>query len=291
MNIEDMCFGFIGLGLIGGSVAKAIRCKFPNARIIVYNRTFSTAEAAKQDGVADIICQDVDEAFSICDYIFLCMPVSFNAQYLERLAPIIKDSCILTDVGSSKTDIHEHVAQLGLEASFIGGHPMAGSDKTGYLHASEHLLEQAYYFITPTSQSDAGQIENYRQLVQALGAIPLILDFKRHDYMTAAISHVPHLIASSLAHLASQLDTDGMLKQIAAGGFRDTTRIAASSPDMWQQICLTNSENVCEILDSYIALLHSVREMISNHAGDDIYHFLKEARAYRSSFPDNHTGN
>lgn len=287
MNIEDSCFGFVGLGLIGGSIAKTIRRIYPNATIMAYNRTFAVAEAAKAEGVADIICREVDEHFAGCDYIFLCMPVSYNAQYLSTLAPLVKKSCILTDVGSSKTDIHEHVRRLGLEGQFIGGHPMAGSDKTGYEYATNHMIEGAYYIITPTKQSDKHAVEDYRRLVQSLGARPLILDYQEHDYMTAAISHVPHLAASALAHLARDLDTEGTMGDIAAGGFRDTTRIAASSPTMWQQICLTNSENVCKVLDSYIETLQSVRDMVHTHASADIYRFLEEAREYRSSLPEN----
>ena len=290
MNIDNGCFGFVGLGLIGGSIAKAIRRVYPSATIIAYNRTFTVAQKAQAEGIADIICQEVDETFSDCDYIFLCMPVSYNVQYLRRLAPLVKQSCILTDVGSSKSDIHEHVKRLGLETQFIGGHPMAGSDKTGYGHATSHLIDGAYYIITPTEQSNRQSVENYQKLVSSLGACPMVLDCHKHDYMTAAISHVPHLAASALACLARDLDTDGIMGEIAAGGFRDTTRIAASSPTMWQQICLTNSENICKVLDSYIELLQSIRAMVHAKSDESIFRFLDEARQYRCSLPENKTG-
>lgn len=284
MNIKDTCFGFVGLGLIGGSIARTIKRVSPDARIIVYNRTYSAAQQALSDGIADIICHNVDETFAQCDYIFLCMPVSFNVQYLGILAPIIKDSCIITDVGSVKTDIHNHVRLLGLEKSFIGGHPMAGSDKTGYEHASEHLLDDAHYIITPTCMSAPERIKEYEKLVRMLGAIPIIMDYKTHDYAAAAISHIPHLTASGLIHLIMDSgEKADIMRTIASSGLRDTTRIASGSPAMWQQICLTNKEQVSYLLNQYIDILSGLRNMIDNSDSNGIYKYLEEAKNYRDS--------
>ena len=145
----DHTFGFIGFGLIGGSIAKGIRRSMPNARIMAYMRTRSKLEQAKKDGIVDVILDGVDQTLSLCDIIFLCTPVEYNAQYLASIRPFLKPGAILTDVGSTKTNIHEVVTRLGIEDCFIGGHPMAGSEKTGYEHATDHLLENAYYIITP----------------------------------------------------------------------------------------------------------------------------------------------
>lgn len=284
MNMNNTCFGFVGLGLIGGSIAKTIKRLYPESKIIAYNRTHSVLELAKAEGVVDIACEKVDERFTECDYIFLCMPVSFNVEYLTTLSPIIKEGCIITDVGSVKTDIHKHVTKLGLEKCFIGGHPMAGSDKTGYEHATDHLIENAYYIITPTSQVSKEAVDNYYNMVKHLGAIPMILDCNDHDYAAAAVSHVPHVIAYSLVNLVKNSDNPQQtMKHIAAGGFKDMTRIASSSPIMWQHICMTNSNHVCKVLDDFIAILNQAREQIANHKEEEIYQFFDEAMQYRSN--------
>lgn len=283
MNIEQTCFGFIGLGLIGGSIAKTIKRLYPSASVVAYNRTYSVLEQAKSDQVADVICEQVDERFSSCDYIFLCMPVSYNAQYLALLSGLIKPGCILTDVGSVKTDIHRHVKQLGLEASFIGGHPMAGSDKTGYEHATDHLIENAYYILTPASNVPDRAVREYYELVQALGAVPMILDYEEHDYFTACVSHMPHVLASGLVHLIKNSDNQAhTMRTIAAGGFKDMTRIASGSAVMWQQICLTNSENICKVLRAFIDTLTQAETLIASHDSEKIYQFFDEAAQYRS---------
>lgn len=288
MNIKNSCFGFVGLGLIGGSIAKTIKRLYPQAKTIAYNRTQSILELAVSEGIIDIGCETIDERFSQCDFIFLCMPVSFNVEMLSCLSSIAKPDCILTDVGSVKSDIHRHVKELGLENRFIGGHPMAGSDKTGYEHSSDHLIENAYYVITPTSVSNQNQIDDYYDLVKSLGALPIILDYQEHDYMTAAVSHVPHVIAAGLVHLIMNSDNPSQtMKTIAAGGFKDMTRIASSSPVMWQQICLTNKDNICQVLDDYITLLTEAKDMIIEANPDDLYSFFDEAGQYRSSLSSN----
>ena len=236
--------GFIGLGLIGGSIARAVRHFYPDAEIIAYSRTRASVEQAVADGVVDRIPDGVGEDFADCDYIFLCAPVSSNAKYLEQLKPLIHSSCIITDVGSTKTDIHEKVTELGMEENFIGGHPMAGSEKTGYANSKRILIENAYYMITPTGKNPDGAVDRYRNFVASLKALPLVVDYRTHDYVTAGISHLPHIIASSLVNLVKDSDTEnGLMKLVAAGGFKDITRIASSSPEMWEQICMTNRKN------------------------------------------------
>ena len=145
--------GFIGLGLIGGSIARRIKQVHPDTIIMAYMRTRSTLEEAKADGIVDIILDGVDETLSACDMIILCTPVSFNESYLKAIRPFIKPGCIVTDVGSTKTAIHETVIALDMEDCFVGGHPMAGSERTGYACSKASLLENAYYVITPTSKT------------------------------------------------------------------------------------------------------------------------------------------
>ena len=192
-----MKIGFIGLGLIGGSIARAVRYFYPDTEIIAHSRTRASVEQAVADGVISRVIDQIDEDFSDCTYIFLCAPVSSNAKYLEQLKPLIGPGCIITDVGSTKTDIHEKVTDLDMEANFIGGHPMAGSEKTGYANSKRILIENAYYMITPTEKTPREAVETYRDFVASLKALPLVVDYRTHDYVTAGISHLPHIIASS----------------------------------------------------------------------------------------------
>lgn len=283
--MEKLHIGFIGLGLIGGSIARALRENISEIKITAYDVNAATLAAAAKDGVIDQAADRIDECFSDCSYLFLCAPVQKNDANLEAVKKIISPSCTLTDVGSVKTNIHEHIAQAGLEAQFIGGHPMAGSERFGYANSKARLLENAYYILTPTGQTDPDRLSSYRILVETMGAIPLVLDYRQHDYVTAGISHLPHVIAASLVNLVRDSDNeDGIMKLVAAGGFKDITRIASSSSAMWQQICLTNTENISRLLDSYIASLSRIKEQIDTRQEDAIYQLFDSARIYRDSF-------
>lgn len=283
--MNTLTCGFIGLGLIGGSIAKAIRRHLPDARLIAYDIHKESLHLAAREQVIDQICPAVDDSFGNCDYIFLCAPVSRNAENLLALKPHLSPGTILTDVGSVKTGIHRQIEELQLQKQFIGGHPMAGSERFGYQNAKASLLENAYYILTPSAEVSAEKVEKYRALVESIGAIPLILSYEEHDYVTAAISHLPHVIAASLVNLVKNSDSeDGVMKMIAAGGFKDITRIASSSPEMWQQICLTNADNIAKLLRTYIQYLGVIAGDIDDHKQDSLYHFFDTARNYRESF-------
>ncbi len=283
MQVNEV--GFIGLGLIGGSIAKSIKANIKGVKITAYDIHEETLKTAVQEGIVDIAADKIDVRFSNCDYIFLCAPVQKNDNNLMYLKSIISENCIITDVGSVKTDIHHHVIEMGLEDFFIGGHPMAGSERFGYINSKAKLLENIYYILTPTSKTSEDKLNNYKELVNAMGAIPLILDYEQHDFFTAGISHLPHVIAASLVNLVRDNDSkEGIMKLIAAGGFKDITRIASSSATMWQQICLTNTENIKDLLDKYIASLTNIRSDLEKRDADKLYSLFDEARIYRESF-------
>ncbi|MCQ2540141.1 MAG: prephenate dehydrogenase [Acetatifactor sp.] len=277
--------GFIGLGLIGGSIAKAIRSAHPEYEIIAYDVNTETLRLAKEDGVADRVLLEINEEFHNCDMIFLCAPVQKNDENLLLVKRYMKEGCLLTDVGSVKTTIHEAIHAAGLDHCFIGGHPMAGSERTGYINSKAKLLENAYYILTPTDAVSEDMVEKYRELVTDMNALPIILDYAKHDYITAAISHLPHVIAASLVNLVKDSDSeDGVMKMVAAGGFKDITRIASSSATMWQQICLTNTENISTLLNSYIESLQKFKDQIDTHQSEALYNTFDSAREYRDSF-------
>ncbi len=283
--------GFIGLGLIGGSIAKALKAYDSSIKIIAYDINEQSLALAKADGIADLTLSTIDASFSACDYIFLCAPVSHNDENLSKLKELISPDCILTDVGSVKATTHKHVTEMGLNSQFIGGHPMAGSERIGYQNSKASLLQNAYYILTPTAEVPSEKLEGYRSLVQKMGAIPLVLSHEQHDFVTAGISHLPHVIASSLVNLVRDTDSeDGIMKMIAAGGFKDITRIASSSPVMWQQICLTNGENISRLLQNYIDALMQAKAALDTKDADTLYDFFDSARTYRESFVNASSG-
>lgn len=282
---DDFTCGFIGLGLIGGSIARAIRKFYPKSRLIAYDINQEALKTAVSDAVIDLPLSSISREFSDCDYIFLCAPVSENDNNLLEIKKYISPACLLTDVGSVKTDIHKHIENAGLDNQFIGGHPMAGSERTGYINSKALLLENTYYILTPCKNVSEETISGFRDLIASLGAIPMVLTCKQHDFVTAAVSHLPHVVAASLVNLIRQSDSEeGIMKLIAAGGFKDITRIASSSPVMWQQICLTNKENISELLDRYIEALKQIKEAIDASKAEQLYQFFDEARSYRDSF-------
>lgn len=289
--MNDEVIAFIGLGLIGGSIARGIKREAPDTKIMAYMRTRSRLDKAREDGIVDVILDGIGKELSECDFIFLCTPVEYNAEYLSKIQPFLKPGAIVTDVGSTKTDIHEAVIRLGMESWFVGGHPMAGSEKTGYENSTDHLLENAYYIITPTAQTTKEQTNRLVHIAEIIGSIPIVLDYHEHDFVTAAISHLPHIVASSLVNLVKDSDNQqGLMKRLAAGGFKDITRIASSSPEMWEQICMTNHKNLSLILERYIASLNLILGELNKKNGSYINQLFETSRDYRNSFSEKATG-
>ena len=290
MNTSTLCIGFIGLGLIGGSIAKSIRRIFPDAEILGFDVDQNALTQALSEKTLTKAVTSI-ESMENCDYIFLCAPVHYNIAYLPILKSIMKEECILTDVGSVKNDIYTAIHEQNLDDYFIGGHPMIGSERSGYDAANDRLIENAYYFVTPSETVSQAKIEEFRTFLEDLGAIPIIYSPERHDEITAYISHIPHVITSALVNLvASKEDENGMLRQLAAGGFKDITRIASSNPVVWEHILLSNPHNITDGLKSFIKELEDMISYIENNNSREIFKFFESAKDYRNSVPDQATG-
>lgn len=286
----NFSIGFIGLGLIGGSIAKSIRRIFLDSEILGFDVDQTALSLALKERTLTKTVTAI-EAMGDCDYIFLCAPVHYNIAYLPILKRIIKDTCILTDVGSVKSDIYSAIHENHLDDYFIGGHPMVGSERSGYDASYDRLIENAYYFITPSACVEQKKVDDFRTFIEDLGAIPIIYSPERHDEIAAYISHIPHVIASSLVNLvASKEDDNGMLKQLAAGGFKDITRIASSNPVVWEHILLSNPDNVIAGLRTFIEELEKIIADIQKENARGIYSFFDSAKNYRNSVPEHATG-
>lgn len=286
MTVTPKKIGFIGLGHIGGSVAKTIHRIYPDIPLIAYDTCAKTLAAALEEGVITEACDGVTDAFADCEYIYLCAPVLNNDEYVKKLSGLLHANMLLTDVGSVKNRIHENIQLYPeLEKHFIGGHPMCGTEHTGYENSTPYMLENAYYVLTPTPTVSHSKVMEFETFIKSIGAIPLILDYKKHDFSVGSISHLPTVIACTLVNLVKNLDDDSeTLRTIAAGGFRDITRVASSDPCMWENICIANKDQILDLIDAYVDAIQKTRDTIEGGDETEIRDFFSSAKEYRDSF-------
>lgn len=274
----------IGLGLIGGSLAKAMREKLEMRDITAVDRDSSALGLALEQGVIGKGLVTPDETVYGSDIIFICTPVGQIPAYIDELAPKVKDTCIITDAGSTKGAIISHVERLPHSFRFVGGHPMAGTEKSGYQNSLPHLFENAYYILTPARGASGESVKTLSSLVEAIGAIPVVMTAEEHDMAVAGISHLPHVAAAALVNTVRDIDNDtGRLQTLSAGGFRDITRIASSSPGMWENIALSNRDHLLEVLKQMEQKLSDFVRYLENGDSGKIYDFFDSARQFRDS--------
>lgn len=291
-----MNIGIIGLGLLGGSLAKAFKkANAANSYIIASDPDITTLSKAKEEGIVDQCAAGIDVSFSSCAVIFICTPVAHIAGVVKALIPYISKDCILTDVGSTKHKVIEETNAIltkhNSPAYFVGGHPMAGSENSGYAFSKAHLFQNAYYILTPLGNTPDFIVFILNKLIERIGAIPLVLSPTYHDFATASVSHVPHVIAAGLVHLIKDSDGDNnYLHTLAAGGFKDITRIASSNPGLWHDICFSNKEQILKMLKRYRAILDQATQSIENEDNEWIYNYFKDAKIYRDTFASHTPG-
>lgn len=283
-TLELKHFGFIGFGLIGGSVAHAIRELYPEAEIMAYNyyetRPHPRLNMALADGVLSRVTIDLAD-FSRCDAIFLCAPVKTNISYLKKLLPHLSPDCMLTDVGSVKGDIVAAIQETGIAEQFIGGHPMTGSEQIGYEFASSKFFINKYYILTPMENTRQEYIDWMKQFIHKIGSYCMLLEPAKHDAVVAGISHVPHVISASLVNAVAALDNDNTYGLLAAGGFHSVTRISSSSPEMWQNICEANKTEILAFLEQFMEQISNFRDKIEQQDSDALLQLFANAKAYR----------
>ncbi len=280
----------IGLGLIGGSLARAITERTGISDITAVTTGEHTIEEALNDGTIKQGFTCLNEYVYDSDIIFLCTPIKQCMEYLEKLQYRVGPETLITDVCSTKAGIINYVEGLTKHISFIGGHPMAGSEKTGYRASSAHLFENAFYILTPCKFSNDKHMSMLKSLVSQIGGIPVELSAEVHDKVTAGVSHVPHIVASALVNLIRNHPEAEKMHMLAAGGFRDITRIASADPALWESIVTSNKEYVAEALEVYIKNLEEILGIIRNEKKDKIFDFFDSAKSYRDSFRDNLKG-
>lgn len=259
----------IGVGLIGGSLGMAAKRFGLARRVVGYGRNLANLEDAIRLEAIDAIADSARECVIDADIVFVCTPVRTVAVSLKEIADELKEGAIVTDVGSTKRVIVEQAAAIIPEGRhFIGGHPMAGTEQSGVIHAFPELFQSATYVLTPQEDTDLLALSKLSSFVDGIGACCEVMNPLDHDKSVAAISHLPHIIASSLLEVAKQSNRDtGKSFRLAAGSFRDLTRIADSPPEIWRDICLTNADTICDEIDELTVWLNRFKSALA--AGDE----------------------
>ncbi|RDW19067.1 prephenate dehydrogenase [Oceanobacillus arenosus] len=281
-----------GLGLIGGSLAKGMMRSEDNY-IIGYDVNQDSLEFARLNGIVHRTTTFFPEAIEDADIVILAAPISESIQLIGVLNELpLKKEMIVSDVASVKSSIIKAASTLTNEKiCFIGGHPMAGSHKRGISAAKAHLFENAIYVLTPSIRSTDKKVETLKNVLQYTKSKFVILSPDEHDEMTGVVSHFPHLIASSLVHQARKWeDTHTFLPNLAAGGFRDITRIASSNPEMWQDIFYHNREKMSVLLEEWIHEMIDLKGLVDNNKKNDMILYLKNAKHYRDGLPSKEKG-
>lgn len=277
----------VGLGLIGGSLAKALRRTNPDFYIVAVDVNEADLEKAMAQGVIDHKTCELDHIAIGSDLIFLCTPIDTIKDLLKALSSRVKSGTIITDTASVKGKIMDLAKDLLPDhVHFIGGHPMSGTEQSGYDASIAHLFENAYYMLTPQEKVSKEELDTLTQLVASTGALPLIISAKDHDEKVGAVSHLPHAAAAALVNTVQRLDgEDHLASRLAAGGFKDITRIASSNPKMWSQISLANKGQLLGLVKSLIKDLSSFCHVLSQDDQLGLEDFFSRAKAYRDDVP------
>jgi prephenate dehydrogenase len=282
----------IGVGLIGGSLGAALRALEEPPRVVGVMRSAEGRAWALENGVLDdaLAPEDALAGDLLCaggaDLVVVATPVEAAMGWLEALGETGYDG-LVTDVASTKAGVQAAADRhLGPNAVFIGGHPMAGSERTGVQASNPELFRDAYYVLTPSADTPAEDYRRLHSLVSALGARVIAVDPDEHDEAVAAISHVPHVAASALTNLAAERAGAGHdVLRLAAGGFKDMTRIAAGSPELWTGICLDNREAVVRGLEQYTAQIVEFSSMLREGDAERMRAWLERAAEVRGALP------
>jgi prephenate dehydrogenase len=276
----------IGVGLLGGSLALAIRRRQLAARVLACVRSEGALAQCKKLQIADLVTQDLKEAVQGAELVVLCTPLSQMAGVADRMRPFLKSGAIVTDVGSVKGSVVRELEPLARQAGaeFVGSHPMAGSEKTGAAAARADLFEGAVCLVTPGRYSTPQAVARVEEFWKALGGNPLRLSPEAHDDLVSRSSHLPHVVAAELANYVLSPVHPKEQALVCANGFRDTTRIAASSTEMWRDIALANRHNLSRVLGVFIEDLQEFQFALEREDAKAIEEFFAKAKQRRDNW-------
>lgn len=275
-----------GVGLIGGSVALALK-KQPNApQITGVGRSDQGLQEALHLGLIDVAETDIAKALQGADLVLIATPVAQTPVILRAIYPHLNEITIITDAGSTKSDVMAYAkAELGDKISqFIGGHPIAGAEKSGPTAAMADLYHGKNVILTPDTSTESQAVEKVKALWQQCGAIVSTMPAQEHDSVFAAVSHLPHLLAFALVEDLAKRDNAELLFKFAASGFRDFTRIAGSHPEMWRDIALANKNALLSELNSYQQALNEMTSLLEQEDGQALHALFEHASRARNDW-------
>lgn len=265
----------VGVGLLGGSIGAAAKANQLARKVVGIGRNQRRLDAAQSAGLVDSVSTDFEVRDA--DLIIVCTPVDLISDIVRAAATAAKPGTLITDVGSIKSNICRNLdGSLPEGVTFIGSHPIAGSEKQGYEHADAALFNESVCVITPHASTPEDEVRRLTTCWQTLGATVVELSPDEHDQALAATSHLPHVVAAALSGSLNETN-----RQFAASGFRDTTRIAAGNPELWSAILLNNGAAVLDSLDTFSVQLASLRHAIENREGETLQNLLRNAKTNR----------
>jgi prephenate dehydrogenase len=276
----------VGVGLLGGSIGLASRKLGLADEIAGYVRREKTIAECEKAAATDYATMDLLAAVSNADLVILCTPLAQMRSLAEQFLPALKRGAIVTDVGSVKAGVVRELESLIAKAGahFVGSHPMAGAEKTGVAAARADLFKNAVCVLTPTKKSNAGAVRKLERFWKSLGSRVLTLPPEQHDLFVSRTSHLPHVVAATLAHLVLDPAQPKGQSQLCASGFRDTTRIASGSPEMWRDIALANRKHVARSVTAFIAELQKFEKVLKSTDAIAITRFFENAKSRRDKW-------
>jgi prephenate dehydrogenase len=278
----------VGVGLLGGSIGLAAR-KFGIAgEIAGFMRREKTIKECEKIGATDYATTDLLAAVSNSDLIILCTPLAQMRSLTEQFLPALKRGAIVTDVGSVKADVVRELESLIAKSGthFVGSHPMAGGEKMGVAAARSDLFENAVCVVTPTKKSNADAVRKLERFWKSIGSRVLKLPPEQHDLFVSRTSHLPHVVAATLANLVLNPSQPKGQSQLCANGFRDTTRIASGSPEMWRDITLANRKHIANSVSFFISELQKFQRTLKSADPQALENFFKSAKNRRDRWSD-----
>jgi len=276
-----------GVGLIGGSFALALRKANAVGEVVGFGRSAETLQQAIQLGILDRIGEDIAREMVDADIVLLATPVGQMGELMARIAPHLGAHTLVTDGGSTKCDVVAAAhANLGDRiAQFVPAHPIAGAEKSGAAAAQADLYVGKKVVLAPLPENSAGSVALVRKAWELCGAVVSELTPEQHDEVFAAVSHLPHLLSFALVHDLAQRDNRDLLLSFAASGFRDFTRIAASSPEMWRDICMANRDALLVELRRYADELYALHQALERQDAAKLEEVFSVARKVRGNWP------
>jgi cyclohexadieny/prephenate dehydrogenase len=276
----------IGIGLIGSSLARVIRREGLADHISVSSRRVETLTRAEELGLGDSYTVSMADAVNDADLVIVSVPVGSSGAVAEAIAAHLKPGAVVTDVGSTKASVIAQMQpHIPAGVHFIPGHPLAGTEKSGPDAGFAELFQNRWCILTPPDGTDAGEIARLTRFWEACGSHVDTMDPQHHDRVLAIVSHLPHLIAYNIVGTADDLElvTQSEVIKYSATGFRDFTRLAASDPEMWRDVCLNNSEAILEMLSRFSEDLASLQRSIRWRDGEALFNLFTRTRGIRKS--------